>query len=119
MEWSMRLIPTNKVSTDNAETMSSVVKLAGEIDFAEQMSGKIAHLSDLAARLRRAELGETLALEVLLPSQDQVADMLLRINTGQAIGVESIPARDVVLLCLCGFSPSDLWSSRVSKSKPS
>ena len=103
MEWSMRLIPTNKVSTDNAETMSSMVKLAGEIDFAEQMSGKIAHLSDLAARLRRAELGETLALEVLLPSQDQVADMLLRINPGQAIGVESIPARDVVLLCLCGF----------------
>ena len=54
VEWSMRLIPTNKVSTDNAETMSSMVKLAAEIDFAEQMSGKIAHLSDLAARLRRA-----------------------------------------------------------------
>ena len=62
--------------------------------FAEQMSGKVVPLSDLAAqsRLRRAELGETPALQVLPPSQDQVVGMLLSINLGQAIGEDSISA---------------------------
>ena len=53
--------------------------------FAEQMSGA-------QSRLRRAELGETLALRVPPPSQDQIVDMLLSINTVQAIGEDSLPA---------------------------
>ena len=32
MGWSMRFIPTNKVSRDNTETMSAMVRLVEEID---------------------------------------------------------------------------------------
>ena len=68
------------------------------------MSGQLVLLSDLAAqpRLRRAEFGETPELQVLPPSQDQVADML--------------PASVVMLFVSACLSLSDLWSSRVSKS---
>ena len=31
-EWSMRVIPTNSVSTDHADASSAVVKLAEEVD---------------------------------------------------------------------------------------
>ena len=93
----MRLIPTNKVSTDNAETMSSMVKLAAEIDFAEQMSGKIAHLSDGSAA------APSLAKPWRWKSCFLLKTKLRTCFFGQAIGVESFPVRDVVLLCLCGF----------------
>ena len=57
-EWSIRLSPTNKVSTDNAETMSAMVKLAGKIDFAEANVWKYLPLersgSAVAAAPRRA-----------------------------------------------------------------
>ena len=41
MEWSMRFLPTYKLSTDNAETMAAMVKLSREVD--ESASDVVVH----------------------------------------------------------------------------
>ena len=58
MDWSMRLIPTNKVSTVNAETMSALVKLSGRLTNLRQMLSVSAWTIDVLPQtmLRRCQL---------------------------------------------------------------
>ena len=55
MEWSMRLIPTNKVSTGNAETMSAMEKLRDRRDSAREVTVKQRNVKAWKATHSRSE----------------------------------------------------------------
>ena len=58
MQWSMRLIPTNKVATGNAETIQLWCKLAVEIDESDVRCRRLRHgpLASSSDKLWRAML---------------------------------------------------------------